>query len=542
MENTIPPQNQTEKAFLRRLGNRVKTKVTEEFLEYANHSSAIGKDRQDLLDREFTLNEQEFFDALDKSCALAAIALEQGRKASARIRYFNTEMDKMFQESSAIFPQAANAWILDGILFSHQLAGMKYLYGLDVQEAAVIDAFGSASSISLGAQNPYLTALDRLEDALCIRDNICSAYHIGVRQAYALKKLSNLYPGMREQPLVVHCESSGTIANAVAIESAAAYVEKKLMGGKIGAKILAVDGSWAGGYGPAREATGFGVNDCQEKRIDGSVWVDRCLPLPIKENKDSFLALLNQKIENASVAGLYIEPDILGDAGILPVDPEILQETIQLFGKNKLPIIADCVQQLGRTGSYWGENVETILKNYPYLIVTTAKSASNGQPFSYTILPKEIADCAYPLSQVTTNQFNGALLRAVAVSELLSAPELQQWLSDKANKIEETASKYGITLGTTGLRGKYLNRAVSVGSNETVKLVQIALLVEDGILVGALPESIRYQPMLLDYSSTSELVANVIFKRIAEVQRGNISKDVEWIHNKMKNVPSGLAR
>ena len=524
------------------MGKRVKTKVTEEFLQYTNHSLAMDKDRQDLINREFSLNEKEFFDGLDKACGLAAAALEQGRKSNARVRYFNAEMDNIVQKSFQLFPQSARSWILDGIIVSRQSAGIKYIYGLNKQEGAVIDAFGSAASISLGAQNPYVTTFDRLEDCLCIRDNLCTGYHIGLRQAFALEKLSHLYPGARAQPLVVHSDSSGSIVNSIAIESAVAYAEEKLMGGRVSVKILAVDGSWAGCYGPSREATGFGANDGQEKRIDGSIWVDKCLPLPVKENRDQFLRLLKQKIETASAAGLYIEPDIIGDVGIVPVDPEILRETVILLGKHKLPVIADCVQQLGRTGGYWGENVETILKNYPHLIVTAAKSASNGQPFAYTIMPKEIADCACPMSHVTTNQFNGALLRAVAVSEILSDPALQQWFVEKSNKIEETAIKYDIEPGTNGLRGKYLNRAVYAGSNETVKLIQIALLVEDGILVGALPESIRYQPMLLDYSYTSELIANVIFRRIAEVRRGNLSKDVEWIHNKMKDVPSGLAR
>ena len=73
-------------------------------------------------------------------------------------------------------------------------------------------------------------------------------------------------------------------------------------------------------------------------------------------------------------------------------------------------------------------------------------------------------------------------------------------------------------------------------------MVQIALLVEDGVLVGALPSAIRYQPMLLELSETNENVARIIFRRVKQVLKGNVSKEVKKIYNLMSGVSSGLAR
>jgi acetylornithine/succinyldiaminopimelate/putrescine aminotransferase len=383
--------------------------------------------------------------------------------------------------------------------------------------------------------------MDIIEDLLGVRDNICAAYHPGMRQGFALKKLAELYPNKSVKELSVHAESSGTIVNSIAVESVVAFAEQQ-NSDQAYKKVLAIDGTWAGGYGTTREGTGFGVDDYQVKRAGRSLWMERCLPPPTKENTKIFLDILQHKLNESGVAGIYIEPDVIGDLGLVSFNQKLLREVKQLMLNHNLPIIADCVQQLGRTGSYWGENVDTILSDYPLLVVTTAKSASNGQPFGFTIMPKVIADAASPLSQITTNQMNGPLLRSLVVAEILRNSELQSWLRVKARDIEAIAGSYQLSLDDGGLRGKFLNRGIYLDNNDQVKLAQIALLVEDGLLVGATPSSIRYQPMLLEYSETNRLLSKVIFRRIDMVKSGNISTEVQDIFTKMQEIPSGLAR
>src|SRR5436190_8555140 len=218
-----------------------------------------------------------------------------------------------------------------------------------------------------------------------------------------------------------------------------------------------------------------------------------------------------------------MEPDIIGDLGVITAEKTVVEELVEICKQQNIPIILDCVQQLGRTGSYWGDYVDHIFSSVSLLVITTGKSASNGQPLAFTLLPQVIADAAYPLTQLTTNQMNCSLLRTVVVAEILKNPKLQDWINKKSLVIEKIASSHNISLGENGLRGKYLNRGIYIGDNEKVKLVQLALFIEDGILVGAFPKTIRYQPMLLELTETNQLVADIICRRINKVLAGDIA-------------------
>ncbi|MBI4973866.1 aminotransferase class III-fold pyridoxal phosphate-dependent enzyme [Candidatus Roizmanbacteria bacterium] len=531
----------TELALIEKVSQKALDRVLKKFATYTRNTLVLNQDQEKVIKNEFTLLKKSFTQHLLLSLKLAHEADEGKRRQKKRIAYLNIQMSQYRKQIRSVFPRAGLVWVLDGIIFKNQIAGIKKLAGLPDEDGAVIDVLNSASSVSLGAENPWLIMADRVEDHLGIRDNICSAYHTGLRQGFVLKSLAELYPGNKKQALTVHTESSGTIVDSIAIESCVAYAEKTF-GGNTSRRILAVDGTWAGGYGSAREGTGFGIDKQQVSRIGKNVWVDRCLPPPIKENGAQFLSILKNKIKTGEIAGVYLEPDSIGDLGIIIPDKNILKRMIELLMQYGIPVIADCVQQLGRTGGYWGENVEKILNRHPLLVVTTAKSASNGQPFGYVIMPKIIADAAYALTQVTTNQMNGPLLRALVVAEILRDSLIQKWLIQKGEDLEQIALSYGLESGEKGLRGKFMNRGIYVGDNEKVKLVQIALLVEDGILVGALPQSIRYQPMLLDFSETNSLVAHIICRRVLKVLAGDISQEIKDIYKTMQGVASGLAR
>lgn len=525
--------------FIERIHHQAFENVVTRLGGFLNKQKLLSKDASKIVASEFKILKNNYFSGLQLSKKLAKKALNKERTNKRRLYYFNPVMKNYRNKIDLVFPLAAKAWVLDGIIIENQIAGLKKLVGMGDAEDYIIDVLGSASSLSLGAHNPWLIKADRLEDYLQIRDNVCSAYHPGLKQVFGLYELSSLYPGLKQSRVTVHSESSGTLVDCIAIESVVSFAEKH---GRKNAKVVAIDGTWAGGYGSAREATGYNVDKQQKERAGKALWVDRCLPPPVKKNEEEFLGILKNKIRDHKMAGLYIEPDVVGDLGVITVDANLLEKVKKMLLEAKIPIIIDCVQQLGRSGGYWGENVETILKNYPYLVVTTAKSASNGLPFGYTIIPKEIADCAYPLSHISTNQMNGPLLRVSIVAEIIKNEKFQQWLQKKSKKIEEIASEYGFERGEQGLRGKFLNRGIYVDNNETVKLAQIALLIEDGILVGALPEAIRYQPMLCELSESNALIARVLFKRIRKVIKGEISQEVINIYNKMKQITTGLAR
>jgi acetylornithine/succinyldiaminopimelate/putrescine aminotransferase len=512
--------------------------------DFADYSGLIlNKAAAKVLDAEFRLLKQSFQTSLLQAHELAQHSLaDRDTFAPERLSSINPSVSPVLETIRNEFPQASNMWVLNGLLFQSQRAGLKTLTGCPSESANILDVLSSASSIALGAENPWLLYADRLEDHLGIRDNFCTTYHVGIRQGFAMRELLKQYPGKApDDQTVIHMESSGTIAASVAIESVVSYVEKR-DNKHTKLRVLAVDGSWAGGYGTAREATGFGANNEQAQRTTGAIWVDRCLPPPDSRTGQQFLSILKQKLKSGTVAGLYIEPDILGDLGIVATDSAILQQARQLMEARKLPIILDCVQQLGRSGGYWGAHVTTIFKDYPLLVVLTAKSASNGQAFGYTLLPKVIADAAQPLSQITTNQMNGPLLRVVVATRILNDDRLQDWLKRKSDAIDRfMTSSTGENLHIK-LRGKLLNRGFELADNNLVKLAQLALLIHDGILVGATPNSLRYQPQLLEFSTTNQLIVELIARRVDDVQHDRVSRDLLRLYDSLDGATSGLAR
>jgi hypothetical protein len=67
------------------------------------------------------------------------------------------------------------------------------------------------------------------------------------------------------------------------------------------------------------------------------------------------------------------------------------------------------------------------------------------------------------------------------------------------------------------IKGLRMNRGIDVGSKELMELIQWHLLVKYGILVGALPGVIRFQPMLLEYPETIRNITAATCRGILEV-------------------------
>ena len=474
----------------------------------------------ELLEVQLSLSERLYTGALRLSRILSEQAVTEGRFNPKRSVWFNQEMAQMIGRAREVFTPQTLVFQLDGIGLLRQRGGLKEVYGaarpgIKAQFDGVIhDVLGSATSLNLGAEFPYVVAVSDLATQMGIGDNFCLPYHPGLSQIFGAEFLASLFPS--SEKVYVFTESSGTAVNSAAIEAVCAYGEK-VFSGKF-PKVLQVDGTWCGGLGTAKEGTGFGVASQAEKR--GPRWVDRCLPLPTAENRELFLRIVREKIEAGEAAGVFLEP-IVGDAGIIPADPQLVKELIQLLQKGangySLPIIVDTVQQgSGRTGKYWGIEHLPELVNYPLLVLTTAKSSSNGQPFGFMLIPKKVAEAAYPLSMITTNSGNGGLLRAVLAAKFLQNPRIQSIIDQNAKVIDEVASLHGMNL--QGLR---MNRGIETGSKELMKVIQWHLFIKYGILVGALPATVRFQPMLLEHPETIRNITEVTCRGIEEVL-GNV--------------------
>jgi len=510
----------------------------------------------EMWEAQLSLSERLYAGALRLSQILSQQAVDGKRFNSKRSVWFNKEMGEMLKKAKGIFTPQTLAWQLDGIVFSSQRGGLKEVYsaynpGIKGQFDGVIhDVLLSATSLNLGAEFPYTAVISDLATQMGIGDNFCLPYHPGISQIFGAEFLASLYPNLKE--VYFFAESSGTAVNSAAIEAVCAYAEN-IFPDRF-PKVLQIDGTWCGGLGTAKEGTGFGVALQVEKR-GGPLWVERCLPLPTAENRELFLRIVREKIENGEAAGVLLEP-IVGDAGIVPADPQLVKELVQLLEKGangySLPIIVDTVQQgSGRTGEYWGIEHLPDLAKYPLLVLTTAKSASNGQPFGFMLMPKKIAESAYPLSMITTNSSNGGLLRAVVVARLLQDEGIQSIIDQNAKIIDEVAANHGINL-----RGRRMNRGIETDSKDLIKIIQWHLFLQYGILVGALPATVRFQPMILEHPATirniteatcrgiKEVLANVELGPDGKITRYNskiIPDEVVISYNNSTN-PSGLNR
>jgi hypothetical protein len=167
------------------------------------------------------------------------------------------------------------------------------------------------------------------------------------------------------------------------------------------------------------------------------------------------------------------------------------------------------------------------------------------------LIPKKVAEASYPLSMITTNSGNGGLLRAAFVAKFLEDPRVQSIIDQNAQVIDEVASLHGMNL-----RGLRMNRGIETGSKEVMEVIQWHLYIKYGILVGALPATVRFQPMLLEHPETirnitkatcrgiKEVLANVELGEDGKVTNYNpnvIPKEVVISYNS-SGYPSGLNR
>jgi|GEM_PF-1556115 len=487
---------------------------------------------------QLSLSERLYIDALRLSQILSEQVVANERFNPQRSVWFNPEMAKMIRRARDVFTPQTLVWQLDGIGLLRQRGGLKEVYNASNQgirgqfDGVIHDVLGSATSLNLGAEFPYVSIVSNLASQMGIGDNFCLPYHPGISQIFGAEFLSSLYPN--QEKVYFFGESSGTAVNSAAIEAVCAYGEK-VFPGKF-PKVLQVDGTWCGGLGTAKEGTGFGVASQAEKR-GGARWVDRCLPLPTAENRELFLKIVREKIEAGEAAGVFLEP-IVGDAGIVPSDQQLVKELVRLLqeGVNgySLPIIVDTVQQgSGRTEEYWGIEHLSELTGYSHLVLTTAKSASNGQPFGFTLIPKSVAEKAYPLSMITTNSGNGGLLRAVTAAKFLQNPRIQSIIDQNAAVIDEITASYGMDL-----RGRRMNRGIETGSKELMEVIQWHLFIKYGILVGALPQTVRFQPMLLEHPKTIRNITEATCRGIKEVlENVELGQDGKIIHYNPNVIP-----
>jgi acetylornithine/succinyldiaminopimelate/putrescine aminotransferase len=126
------------------------------------------------------------------------------------------------------------------------------------------------------------------------------------------------------------------------------------------------------------------------------------------------------------------------------------------------------------------------------------------------------------LVQITTNQLNGALLRAVLSADIVNDERIRNHVDSVGEMMEDVAEEYDVEL-----RGRGMNRGIFTEDPEKMEIAQFALLINRGILVGALPSTIRFQPCILEDKYTIELLMRSTLDEWEKVKNGDISVAVQ---------------
>lgn len=224
--------------------------------------------------------------------------------------------------------------------------------------------------------------------------------------------------------------------------------------------------------------------------------------------KDSFAPLFEPKVNgfkkvpfnqlgatesavDSNTAAIMLEL-VQGEAGVIPADPDFVQDLQALCKKHNLLLIIDEVQTgIARTGSLFSYQHYNIQPD----IMTLGKGLGGGLPISALLVKKEISCFEYGDQGGT---FNGNPVMCAAANAVLSTvllpdfiPHLNTMSFYLKNSLEELSTEF--SLGD--VRGKGLLVALDTGSISAAAIVEQAR--EYGLLLNAPNlQTLRFMPAL----------------------------------------------
>src|SRR3989344_7012843 len=128
--------NKTELKFIEKIAEKSLCKVLSKFNQYTQNKLSLKNEEKKVLQAEFNLHERKFEESLLYAVKLSEITLKETRPSKKRVWYQNSAMKSLRKSLDGVFPHAARAWVLDGLIIKNQFAGIKYLVGLNNNEGA----------------------------------------------------------------------------------------------------------------------------------------------------------------------------------------------------------------------------------------------------------------------------------------------------------------------------------------------------------------------------------------------------------------------
>ncbi|VEF48113.1 acetylornithine aminotransferase [Bacillus freudenreichii] len=191
---------------------------------------------------------------------------------------------------------------------------------------------------------------------------------------------------------------------------------------------------------------------------------------------------------DSETAAIMLEV-VQGEGGVLPADPEFLQEVEKICEENNILLIIDEVQTgIGRTGKPFAYQHYNLSPD----IITSAKGLGNGIPVGAMIGKEKLKSAFTPGTHATT--FGGGPLAMTAASAALKLIFDEEFLADVEKKGDYLAQKLSSLDGIVDIRHKGLMLGIEFSEDVSERLAKLR---EKGLIVlNAGPNVIRMLPPL----------------------------------------------
>jgi adenosylmethionine---8-amino-7-oxononanoate aminotransferase len=235
------------------------------------------------------------------------------------------------------------------------------------------------------------------------------------------EKLIEILPSNQKK---LFYSDNGSTAVEVAMKGALQYFYNK---GDKRTKIIAFEDAFHGDTFGAMAASG--ITFYTEAFKSSLLEVVR-IPIPIKGNEEKSLQALEKLVATNEYAAFIFEPLVLGAAGMIMYEPEILNKMIAICNQNNVFTIADEVMTgFGKTGKTFATDY---LVNKPDIMCLSKALTGGTIPMAITTFCQEIFDGFYD-DDVNKALFHGhtftanptGCAAALASIDLLQTQEMQ---------------------------------------------------------------------------------------------------------------------
>jgi adenosylmethionine---8-amino-7-oxononanoate aminotransferase len=310
------------------------------------------------------------------------------------------------------------------------------------------------------------------------------------------EKLMEILPSNQKK---IFYSDNGSTAVEVAMKGALQYFYNK---GNTRNKIIAFEDAFHGDTFGAMAASG--ITFYTEAFKSSLLEVIR-IPIPTKGNEEKSLQALKKLVATNEYAAFIFEPLVLGAAGMIMYEPEVLDKMIAICNINKVFTIADEVMTgFGKTGKTFATDY---LINKPDMMCLSKALTGGTIPMAITTFCQEIFDGFYD-DDVNKALFHGHTFTAnptgcaasLASIELLQTQEMQDNIVrvNQSHLEFENRIKNHPKVQTTRVLGVIFALEVKTESQEsyygTLRNKMYTFFIENGVILRPVGSTVYILP------------------------------------------------